>query len=439
MARKLSTAEVLPALLVVRPDRRFIEALLLEGHSPAFIERVLGNADLPVPTVAELDSIRSGLPPTPKAFKPRVASHKPSAGYIARLGLLSYFRETPEWQQARAVLAAPRVREVVESGLVLSVPLDQAGHIVRLQLRHHVSPGALALYGAMFLDVSSLARSQLRVVVRERARLAVLRVHGDDAAEEAIARAVEADARVLATTLPSSKLAWGSVLLQLGFQPNRIDLANVIDHVADVAAVRAGTMVRAPVASWVSGRVEHDEREVVGDGQRLEVAGRDPGLRLVPRQHEHARRSRRRVGGERIGQCRELAAHPALHARQLLHHSGDAVGIDDVVAGLPLSLRQRVEAGPQVREELEAKVGDQLPKLHAATSLRWAPQNRERLLEDGDECLGGDGGVGELSELRDEEVHLPPIAASWRRRRGSGRSRRVAPGVRPKRAERRHR
>ncbi len=259
MARKLSTAEVLPALLVVRPDRRFIEALLLEGHSPAFIERVLGNADLPVPTVAELDSIRSGLPPTPKAFKPRVASHKPSAGYIARLGLLSYFRETPEWQQARAVLAAPRVREVVESGLVLSVPLDQAGHIVRLQLRHHVSPGALALYGAMFLDVSSLARSQLRVVVRERARLAVLRVHGDDAAEEAIARAVEADARVLATTLPSSKLAWGSVLLQLGFQPNRIDLANVIDHVADVAAVRAGTMVLrgAPGDEEVADRYTH--------------------------------------------------------------------------------------------------------------------------------------------------------------------------------------
>ena len=243
MARKLSTAEVLPALLVVRPDRRFIEALLLEGHSPAFIERVLGNADLPVPTDDELDSIRSGLPPTPKAFKPRAASHKPSAGYLERLGLLPYFRDTPEWQQARAVLAAPRVREVVESGLVLTVPLDQLGHIVRLQLRHHVSPAALAVYAALLLDVSSIGRSQLRVVVRERVRLAVLRVHGDDPAEAGITRAVDADARTLATTLPSSKLAWGSVLLQLGFQLNRLELPTVIDHVADVAAIRAAAMV----------------------------------------------------------------------------------------------------------------------------------------------------------------------------------------------------
>jgi hypothetical protein len=202
------------------------------------------NNDLPVPPAEDLARVREALKP-PKNFRPTSTSHKPSVAFVERLGLTPCFRNTPEWQRARYILeSSSRLRALVESGLIAGVPTKELVKVVRLTLHEDLSEDDVALFSSMFFDVESVSRSELRVHVATRVRSAVMRSVGANADDGAVAHLVESDARCLAATLPSaSKISWCSVLLALGYAPSRIDLPKVLDHVADLAAMRAGAMV----------------------------------------------------------------------------------------------------------------------------------------------------------------------------------------------------
>jgi len=237
-------SEVLPARRIDRLDLRWLRVLVLERRSAAFIARTFENSDLPVPSVEELAGIQETLN-VPKNFRPTSTSHKPSIAFVEKLGLTPYFRNTPEWRGARHILdSSSRMRALVEAGLIAGVPTKDLVEVVRLTLREELSEHDVALYSRMFFDVGSTSRSVLRALVATRVRLAVLRSLGADADERVVAQLVESDGRCLAATLPScSKVAWCSVLLALGHAPSRIDLPRMLDHVGDLAAMRAGAMV----------------------------------------------------------------------------------------------------------------------------------------------------------------------------------------------------
>jgi hypothetical protein len=221
---------------------RWIVALLLERNTYEFIQRVLENDDLPCPTEAEIESLRSALA-IPKGLKLTTTSHKTSVTYLQQFGLTTAFHDAPGWKQVQTILKHPRERELVEAGLLLDVPVDALALMVSKHLKTRISIASVALYGHVFCDTRSVVRAQLRVLVQARVRLAVRRALGSEVDELAVMRAVSADARMLAASLPCSKVAWASVLMSLGYSPQKAELSAVVDSVADIAAVRAGTML----------------------------------------------------------------------------------------------------------------------------------------------------------------------------------------------------
>jgi hypothetical protein len=160
---------------------------------------------------------------------------------VKELELEPIFRDTPEWRDALVVLRHARARELVEAGLIIDVPLAALAATVGSKLHHNVSADAIVLYGKIFFDTNAVVRSQLRVLVQARVRLAVQRVVTSDEDEVSARRAIVSDARTVAVSLPASPLSWAAVLLSLGFRPSRQELAQVVDRMGELAAVRAGS------------------------------------------------------------------------------------------------------------------------------------------------------------------------------------------------------
>jgi hypothetical protein len=235
--------ELIPPRRVTRLDLRFLQALLLAGHSFAYISRQLENADLPPTTVEELTSIREALG-APKNLKPNAASHKSSADYIERVGVTAYFRNADAWREAVAILQSPKARELAEAALVADAP---AAHLLAMLIAeaHHrgTSTAGLRLYEHFFFATGSVSRSELRLLVAARVRQGVLRVLGAAADSESVKQAVEADARTVAASLPTVALGWPSVKLAMGYDLPKLNLPKALDLVVNYAAIRSASMV----------------------------------------------------------------------------------------------------------------------------------------------------------------------------------------------------
>lgn len=234
-------AEVLPPRRVARLDLTFLQALVLAGRSFEYIERVLENSDLPPTSSEELASIREALGP-PKNLKPNAASHKPSVAYLDRVGLSEYFRNSPKWREAKAILESPKARELTEAAILAWAPDAQIIALLRMQA-HGTSLGGLRVYERFFFNVNSVSRSELRVLVGARVRQCILRVLGADAHEDAMKEAIEADGRTVAASLPAAVLRWPSVQLSLGCAVPNLKLAPALDDVVNLAAIRSASMV----------------------------------------------------------------------------------------------------------------------------------------------------------------------------------------------------
>jgi hypothetical protein len=213
---------------------RWVIILILEGRTNPYIRAALARDDLPCPIDAELDGLRAEH--LARGFKPKSPKNTP---LLQKLGVAPFFPRTPEAEEALVLLREPRVREIVEAGVIVGVPVPAIVQTLRVYLKRKVSPAAIDLFRSVFFDVSAVMRAQLRVLVHARVRLAVMRAVADPEDEVAAGRAVAADARSVAVSLPSSFLGWASVLMAAGYAPGRRDLAEVIGHMESVAVVRA--------------------------------------------------------------------------------------------------------------------------------------------------------------------------------------------------------
>jgi hypothetical protein len=131
------------------------------------------------------------------------------------------------------------VRELVEAALIVGVPVRTIVQALSAFLKYEASVAAVALFHNTLFDTLALSRGQLRVAVHERIRLSAMRLATDPEDEAAARRAVAADARTVATSLPATPLAWASILLSLGFAPARHELVDVIAEMETLATLRA--------------------------------------------------------------------------------------------------------------------------------------------------------------------------------------------------------
>jgi len=245
MSARKSTAKAKPRAKAAPPTppppkraatlhARYILALLLEGRNDQYIHAALDADDLPCPSDEELDGLRAEF--VPKGFKPTT---KGAAVALKRLGLAEYFAKKPVAQEALVLLRQPRQRELVEAGLIVGVPTAAIAQTVRRYLKREASVAAIETYRLLYFDTSGATRSQLRVVVHARVRLAVTRAVGDTGDEVAARRAISGDARMVAVGMVASPMAWRLVMMACGFSPGRCEIADVIESLESTAVVRA--------------------------------------------------------------------------------------------------------------------------------------------------------------------------------------------------------
>jgi hypothetical protein len=219
--------------------RRWVLFLILQGHQNELVRRLLAIDDLPCADDAELDAMRAEYT-TPKGFKPLSERHAPSVAFLQHVGLESLFREGPGVKEAVSILRHPRPRELAEAALVLGVPAAAIARMLTTHLHHEVTPRAIETYRRCFFDTSVVVRAQLKVLVEARVRFAVRRAISGEDDEVAARRAIAADARTIASALPSSPIALQAVFLALGLSPGRQELGDVLRQMETLSVIRAG-------------------------------------------------------------------------------------------------------------------------------------------------------------------------------------------------------
>lgn len=221
-----------------RLDAAWIKYLVVTGRDNAAIRARLEADDLPTATDEELDSYRIEVV-VPPNFDPTSSTHLASRAFIERHHLEVLFRPNATQADAALVLLrARRPRELVEAGLLTGVPLAAIVHILRERLCFRATVVTLQHYARLFFYPDDLSRALLRSQVEQRVQAALTRL-GGCGDPKAIRRTVNADARVVAASMPSSKLSWAAVMLAFGWPPPPQDLASSIGELATIACVRA--------------------------------------------------------------------------------------------------------------------------------------------------------------------------------------------------------
>jgi hypothetical protein len=237
--KRKAVAAPLPALPSAFLHHRWTLALVVQGLRNEAVRRHLERDDLPSPADSELDEMRAAHP-LPKGFKPHDEKHSASVAFLEKLGLAALFRARIEVEQAFALLRRHRSREAVEAATIAGVPIVVIAQLLKLHVHHEVTVHGIEAYRKFFFDTHTVNRSQLRVLVEGRVRLAVQRAvaSGDDTA--AARRAVAADARIQACALSSSPIALCGVLLALGYSPGRPEIGELLRQMETLSAIRTG-------------------------------------------------------------------------------------------------------------------------------------------------------------------------------------------------------
>lgn len=203
---------------------RWTLAMILAGSSNQQIRRELAEDDLPCASDAELDGRREAHH-MPSGFSFR-GPWKRDARLFLSLRLLERLAEgAPETQRAVRILRSPRLRELVESGLLTGVPHDAIAVAVSALLETTADNNAIRTFAELFLRLDVVTRSQLRVLVEERVGCALRKV----VSRKRLRRALARDARMIAVALPPTPANWSVALQAMGFAPTA---RHIIDMVA---------------------------------------------------------------------------------------------------------------------------------------------------------------------------------------------------------------
>jgi hypothetical protein len=188
--------------------------LILAGLSNYAIHDVLAEGALPCPSSGDLDRRRATNQPPP-GFGLKAPFTTQTTNYLMALRLDRLAAGASDARRAVDILHMPRVREFVESALILRVPGAPIASLARQLLDVSLTEGAVRAYGDLFLRLDVLSTAQLKIAIEDRVRLGLRKVASKDSDPSSLARAVAEDPRVVATK-ESSLTAWPVVLATMG-------------------------------------------------------------------------------------------------------------------------------------------------------------------------------------------------------------------------------
>jgi hypothetical protein len=114
----------------------------------------------------------------------------------------------------------PRIREVIESTLLVAVPHATIAVAVQELFGVPLTSEAVVAFQKLFFWVEILTVSQLRIAVEDRVRVALHAVASAETNLATVACALEDDPRVIASRLPATPASWPIVLAAAGLSSN---------------------------------------------------------------------------------------------------------------------------------------------------------------------------------------------------------------------------
>jgi hypothetical protein len=148
-----------PPTIIVPPmlHGRWIRFRMLTGDTIATLRAQLEADDLPVPSDAVLDAMRAALE-VPKGFKPTNRKHHASQIFILTKGFGPMFQMPDRVERALVILRAPRMREIVEAGLLLGVPHSAIVSSLAACLKvTNVEAATLQMFASAFFDLGGVS------------------------------------------------------------------------------------------------------------------------------------------------------------------------------------------------------------------------------------------------------------------------------------------
>lgn len=229
---------------MIRPrlETRWVRALALTNTDDASIIGEVARHALPTPTADELAEVRREWTP-PQDFQPSSRSHTPSFMFACRAQIEPFIRnDRREADAALELLRHHRVRELLESALLLGVPSKVIAKMLMHLLGITTTIEAVQLFSSFFFDISPFSQIEVRTLVEERVQVQLKTVL-PMASLKALRRAAATDARMMALGLPRSPLSLHGVLLALGHMPPDRDLYTSIAELEKVAVARAAQVL----------------------------------------------------------------------------------------------------------------------------------------------------------------------------------------------------
>jgi hypothetical protein len=137
--------------------------------------------------------------------------------YLFVLRLYDLATGTNETRRALEAMHMPRVRELVESSLLVGVPAASIANAVWQLLGFTISREAITEFAALLFRTEVVTAAQLKIAVEDRVRVGLRMAASSETDPASLARALAGDPRVFATSVPAMPASWPTVLGKIGF------------------------------------------------------------------------------------------------------------------------------------------------------------------------------------------------------------------------------
>jgi hypothetical protein len=181
---------------------RWITWLILSGLSNSAIRDLLAEDALPCPENSALDRRRKALRQAPRGFSTKAPFNRESQMFLRLLRLDRLALAAEEANRARGILRTPRVREVVETELLLGASHPAIASVVRNALEFSVTVESVRQFEDLFFYVDLLTQAQLQIAVEDRVRVGLLQAASKESDPATLARALSSDPRIVAASSP---------------------------------------------------------------------------------------------------------------------------------------------------------------------------------------------------------------------------------------------
>jgi hypothetical protein len=219
------------------PVEYFLKYLIVDNQSNAEIQETLFEMGLDDLGEYYIDRLRKKLNP-PKVFHPKDKLHFKSQRFLMKEGIQDLFFPDNDTATAYRILDMPRLKEFVESMLIVYAPIEAIAHSLTRHRGFRSTARAVELYKMFFWNVDLLDSVQMRALLKMRPGAAAAHPSTDVQRQaQALQQASWNDPRRSAAEMPFSPLSSTMAQMRMGMMPAEVNLPRILERSREMAAM----------------------------------------------------------------------------------------------------------------------------------------------------------------------------------------------------------